>query len=432
MTHALRRPAGYRQNSFDPPVSVLEHAAVRVLWDAGDTDECVTALNARHDLGTGVVVCHPSPATTSTAVLGEDILVALGKRPGGPAAEGLNGRRWELARWWLAGERVQHLVMLRAHLLPAPLWHSLAELTAATATTLWLVVHQPGLHAEHRAALEPHGYPGAFSVRPWWATLNGLPEPAPVRSGFPTVPDVEFPLFRATARRVLDPDDFARVDQTYRATFLAAREEAQRWNRSGGKPITVGPGEAAALLQRHTISAASQDEFRTRVRALQAGLFTAGLLLQLHLWSRKHPYALGLGLRLENSTVTRLRGLCSPPVAAALTLHRTLGLEVRTLHSLRLRDVLDAGADVMVTAAHHHYRVPGRAAGAVRATVMQRHAQLATSDSEATWLFTGQSGGPTTKACLQRRIDRAAAYSGVIQATPKLRDLRIVDLHEAP
>lgn len=428
----LRDPSGELPPGLDAPASVFEHGPVRVLWDPDDTSECVTALDARHDLGVGVVVCHPSPATASTAVLGEDILVALGKRPGGPAVEGLNGRRWELARLWLAGERVQHLVVLRAHLLPATLWHSLVELTAATTTTLWLVIHQPGLLGEHRDALALHGYPGMLPVRPWQATLDGLPEPTSVRSPFPTVPDVEFPLFRAAARRVLAPDAFARVDEVYRASFLAAREEAQRWNRPSGEPLTVGPGEAAALLQRHTISAASHEEFRTRTRALQAGFFTAGLLLHLQLWSRKHPYALGLGLRLGDGTVARLRGLCSPSVAAALTLHRALGLEVRALHSLRLRDVLDTGPDLLVAAGGHHYRVPARAAGAVRATVMQRYAQLDRSGSATTWLFAGGVGAATTKACLQRRIDRAAAYTGVIPATPKLRDLRIVDLHEAP
>lgn len=428
----LRDPSGELPGGFDPPAAVPERGPVRVLWDPDDTSECVTALNARHDLDAGVAVCHPSPATSSTAVLGEDVLVALGKRPGGPAVEGLNGRRWELARLWLAGERVQHLVVLRAHLLPAPLWRALVELTAAAATTLWLVVNQPGLHSEHRDELARHGIPDTLPVRPWWGALHGLPEPTPVGSPFPTVPDVEFPLFRATARRVLDPDAFAQVDEVYRTSFLAAREEAQRWNRSGGEPVTVGSGEAAALLQRHTIGAASHDEFRTRTRALQAGFFTAGLLLHLQLWSRKHPYALGLGLRLEDGTVARLRGLCSPSVAAALTLHRALGLEVRALHSLRLRDVLDTGPDLLVTAGGHHYRVPARAAGAVRATVMQRYAQLDSSGSAVTWLFAGGSGAATTKACLQRRIDRAAAYSGVIAATPKLRDLRIIDLHEAP
>jgi hypothetical protein len=418
-------------SSQDPQASVRERGAVRVLWDPGDTRECVTALNARHDLGAGVVVCHPSPATTSTAVLGEDILVALGKQPGGPAVEGLNGRRWELARWWLAGERIQHLVVLRAHLLGASLWHSLAELTAATATTLWLVIHQAGVHGEHRAALAAYGYPGTLPVRPWWASLEGLPEPAPAASGFPSVPDIEFPLFRATARRLLDPAQFARVDQTYRASFLAAREEAQRWNRLGGRRITVEPAQAAALLQRHTVDATSYAEFQTRTRAVQAGLFTSGFLLELHLSSGKPAYGQGLALRLEDSTVARLRGLCSPSAAAALTLQRALGLDARALRALRLRDVLDTGSDLLVAVENKHYRVPVRAAGAVRATVMQRLAQLVTSDTTATWMFTGQSGGPMTKACLQRRIARAAAYTGVT-ASARLRDARITDLHEVP
>jgi hypothetical protein len=103
-----------------------------------------------------------------------------------------------------------------------------------------------------------------------------------------------------------------------------------------------------------------------------------------------------------------------------------------TLRSLRIHDVFDTGAELLVAARDVQYRVPARAAGAVRATVMQRQAELDTSDSTATWFFAGQSGGAMTKALLTRRIDRAAAYTSISPAPPSLCDLRIVDLHEAP
>ncbi|MEU8993207.1 hypothetical protein AB0C98_43665, partial [Streptomyces sp. NPDC048558] len=63
-------------------------AAVGVLVDPDDTGECVAELGARHDPDHGVVVCHPRSGAAPLPVLGEDVLVALGKRPGGLVAEG--------------------------------------------------------------------------------------------------------------------------------------------------------------------------------------------------------------------------------------------------------------------------------------------------------------------------------------------------------
>lgn len=119
--------------------------AVELLIDADDTAACVAQLNARHNLAAGVAVCHPSPGAATLPVLGEDVLVALGKRPGGPAVEGVSRRAWELAGLWLRAERVEHLVVLRSHQLPASRWRDLVELTAAAGTRLWLVAHQAAL-----------------------------------------------------------------------------------------------------------------------------------------------------------------------------------------------------------------------------------------------------------------------------------------------
>ncbi len=87
----------------------------------GDPIEETTVVDS------GVVVCHPQPGAGARATLGEDLLVALGKRPGGPAAEGLARRVWELAGLWLRAERPTHLVVLRAHRLPVSRWRDLAD-----------------------------------------------------------------------------------------------------------------------------------------------------------------------------------------------------------------------------------------------------------------------------------------------------------------
>lgn len=45
------------------------------------------------------------PGAAPLPVLGADVLVALGKRPGGLVAEEVSRRGWELAGMWLRAER---------------------------------------------------------------------------------------------------------------------------------------------------------------------------------------------------------------------------------------------------------------------------------------------------------------------------------------
>lgn len=414
-------------------------AAVGVLVDPDDTGECVAELGARHDPDHGVVVCHPRSGAAPLPVLGEDVLVALGKRPGGLVAEGVSRRGWALAGMWLRAERIEHLVVLRAHLLPPSRWRELAALTAAAGTKLWLVVHQGGLGTGHRAALDGTGA-GLAPVRPWRVALALLPTPAePVLGPFPEVPDVEFPLFRTAARRLLDSAGFARVDAVYRPTLLAARDLARRWTRPGTGLASIDPHHAAAALQRHTIDATSLDEVLTRVRAVQAGFCTAGVFLKL---PRRRPGLPAAGVsyapRLDPVTVERLRGLCSPTAAAALAIARVTGLRSAALRSLRVRDVHDTGPDQLLIAERTLYRIPAPVAGMVRAAILEHHAQRVAHDDPATSSETGAGGAglfvgtePGTvigEQALQNVLDRGAAYTGVPALGPVFRGVEVHDL----
>lgn len=192
-------------------------ARVTVLSDPGDSLQAVAELTGRHDLDRGVAVCQPHPGATSPGLLAGDLLIALGKLPGALAAEYLSRRGWELAALWLAAEQVRHLIVLRADRLPAGCW---SELAAAAGVRVWLLTAKitPG----QRAALEACATAGPAAHGPWRAALADLPAAGGSRtggSGFPAVPDAEFPLFRATAARLLDPAAFAQVDALYRDTY---------------------------------------------------------------------------------------------------------------------------------------------------------------------------------------------------------------------
>ena len=92
-------------------------SATRWVLDPDDDHGCVRALLALHDLGGGVVVCPAAPGSPWSLLAGH-VLVALGKDRRALDAAGRRRRVPELLSLWLRAEQVQHLVVLRAHLLP--------------------------------------------------------------------------------------------------------------------------------------------------------------------------------------------------------------------------------------------------------------------------------------------------------------------------
>lgn len=403
---------------------------VRLLIDPDDSVECVRELCARHDLGRGVVVCHPTPGGGSRAVLAQDVLVSLGKRPGGLAVEGVSRRGWELAGVWLRAERTRHLVVLRAHLLPAARWRDLGDLAASTGVMLWLVCHQVHLDSDRRAVLtELTGTTEMWPLRQRWrAALIALPERVAVTATFPTVSDVDFPVFRANAHRLLDSEGFARFDEVYRATVRTARVEARLWRDARH---TLRPGQrpayerelVAAALQRLTVDAETSDEVFTRLRAAQVGFFVEGVLLGL----RFRPGRLGtittLAPRSAPRLVARVRTLCCPHTAAVLAIAVATGLGPDDLQELHLADLTDldappgGGGETLDLAVQGvRYRLPAPFAAAVRAAV-------ADCDSNTAMLLATRGGRG-----IGGLLTQAAACAGVALPGP-VGHVEVTDLH---
>ena len=242
------------------------------------------------------------------------------------------------------------------------------------------------------------------------------------------MPDVEFPLFRAAARRLLDPAAFAYVDAIYLDTRARARACAALL-RHEGTAASVGE-RAAAVLQQLTIDAASTGEVLTRMRAAQAGLFAEGLFLDpsVHAargWRNNQP-------RLDDATVTRLRGLADPAAAAAITLTRATGMRPDQLGALRCCDVSDSEAGLSVRTRGVTYRLPARAAGPVRAAVLDR-AGIGDVTANREPLFTGAAGAPMTGRQLHKLCSQGAAWAGVtLSCSPCwLPDHTVTDLRDA-
>jgi integrase len=221
-------------------------------------------------------------------------------------------------------------------------------------------------------------------ARPWRAELVELPPAGGTVAGavaggdgFPAVPDVEFPQFRAAARRLLAAPAFVRVDSVYHDTFGLARAQA--------------------------------DDLRLSLLGQTSRAELTDAVLQ------QQP-------RLGPPTVTRLRGLCDPSAAAAVVLARTTGLPPAQLCRLRRSNLTDCHCALHVRHGVLNYRVPARAAGLVRA-VLRHHQRTRTGDAtsmnditaenEPGWLFTKPDGAPLDERALQQLRDQAAAGTGI-------------------
>lgn len=419
---------------------------VTVLTDPDDSPACLTAVMACHALQRGVVVCLPHPGTGSRPQLGAALLVALGKLPTARPVQRPSYRSWELAGCWLAAEPITDLVVLRADRLPAACWGDLALLAAAAGTRLWLVDAGSAAADGQRAALAATRGGRAPLVRPWRAGPATLAPAAAVtgqrddHDDFPAVPDVEFPQFRATARRLLSAAAFTRVDAVYRGTFAQARPHAEGLRLSLLSNISRAD-LADAVLQQLTIDATSTAEVLTRVRAAQAGLLAEGLFLDVRPRSCRTWGAATVRLepRLDPSTVARLRGLCDPTTAAAVVLTRATGLPASRLCRLRPGDLTEHRRGLHVRLSSMlSYRVPARAAGLVRA-VLARPSFLPPGDTSGPSntdavavpgrLFTRPDGAPLDDRALARLRHTGATHAGVVLPAASFRNTTVTDLH---
>ncbi len=113
---------------------------VRWVLDPDDDVACVRALTDVHDLEAGRIVCHTIPGA-SWPVMVRDLLWALGKDRDALSREGRVRDGPMVLAVWLRAEDVRHIVVLRAHTLSPAVLKSLAGLTVATDTTVWLVWH---------------------------------------------------------------------------------------------------------------------------------------------------------------------------------------------------------------------------------------------------------------------------------------------------
>lgn len=253
------------------------------------------------------VLVRPTPGAVDQATFGLDTLVALGKNPEVLASERLASHAWAHARAWLAAVSVTDLVVDRAHQLGADRVGELAELAGELGCRVWLIWSGGGDLEAVTAAVRSAGVDRASIIPQHLPTLLRPPAPAPPPDFQPSeailaggLSRVEFTTFRAAARRHLAPREFDKVDQLYQHAagqtdnwladhhHLCQAEPDTSSDASGGLSGDMFGGALAAWLRDTQLGPRHDpDQALTVLRATQAALFVAGVLLR---WD---PAALG-------------------------------------------------------------------------------------------------------------------------------------------
>ncbi|MEV4178935.1 hypothetical protein [Nonomuraea sp. NPDC049709] len=204
-----------------------------ILLDAVDDYRVTRAVLGLLDRAGGVLVVDPTVGTTAVVSLAQDILVALGKQPAAVVISRIGtAALWQAATAWLAAAGIKRLVVLRAHRLPQRALARLAQLAADAPVALTVVWHAPPppswetvlptaticLSRQVMEAVAVARRQGPGAAPPVTGERCEQKDQAIAHAlthALPSLPGSEAPWFRADAQRLLEREDFCRVDVLY-------------------------------------------------------------------------------------------------------------------------------------------------------------------------------------------------------------------------
>lgn len=356
-------------------------ATLWVVREHADDAAITRELGALHDARRGTVVCHSTPWPGLQA-LPRDLLRALGKRFDVSGAAQDPQALWETAGDWLAGEQIQQVIVLRAHLLSADYTQQITALARrlVAGARLWLVASGPqegrgigALRAEQaveqgtidQLMTAAHPGDGGEAV----VACQRYPR---ARQRFPRVPRVEFVLFARACRELLRDDEYRLVAEALQHGHdtIACRLHTSRsgWTQ-----------EIQPLLEALLVTAGSPDEALTRLRGAQIALFARRLLATfdpdhipaLHAQHHHSPP--------DEANIERLRIYSSTRLACAGALALATRQPARDLTEMSISGLHELSTERCVDS--HQLTLPRAAHGIVRAHLCHRARQGATPRS---------------------------------------------------
>jgi hypothetical protein len=246
-----------------------EQRAITLVLDPDDDLRTLRAIRALHARPLGQIVCEPS--TAGAIELAHHLLSALGKTPGP-----LDGA-WRRAQALLLAERIEHILLLRAHLLSYPALRRLADTAQASRSRLWLIAAGEIAGQPIRQLLEQRAHTtapldhvlDALAVRP----PDGENLPADHGPDFPLLPPGQHRRRRSDLARGLRGDERASV---YEA-FDDARDWVTSWLHDHSAPKAQ---DAADAIYRLAAAATTGSESLVRAHASLAALADQGLAVR--------------------------------------------------------------------------------------------------------------------------------------------------------
>jgi hypothetical protein len=311
---------------------------------------CIAAVNARHDLGNGVIVVHPTPGHGGEGIA-RDVLGALGKRfrdrtPRDPR------RLQALAGIWLRAELTRELVIAGADRRPAADWVVLGHLCSETHARLTFVVERRPARNQRDAIGQAdvrelpvselvYELPPASPPDTWgFFDESGSPDEDP---GYPPVPNVDFPYFPTACTDLLGEYDAARVLRA----FERARRLTMLWFelRRGFEPRHGrGPRHAHPLLDTLVAPCVTADGAITMLRGAQASFLLSGTLLEIDPDAFADDHRAHASAPATNGTAALLRSYVEPHLAAAGALASATRANAEQIAELTLGSVARASA----------------------------------------------------------------------------------------
>jgi hypothetical protein len=370
------------------------------------------AVDSRHDLGNGVIVVHPTPGHGGEGIA-RDVLQALGKRfrdraPRNPL------RLQALAAIWLRAEVTRELVIAGADRRPAADWRVLRDMCSETLTRLTFVVERrpdpDQLAAVRQADVRDLTVP---------ELVEELPSPTPLdrwglfdesgspdeRSGYPPVPDVDFPYFPSACTDLLPEHDAARVLRA----FVRARSLTMLWFelRRGFEPRHgPGPRHAHALLDTLVAPCVTVDGAISMLRGAQTSFLLNGTLLTIDPDTFAADHRAHAGAPATNATAALLRSYVEPHLAAAGALAAATRANADQIAELTLGSIARVGATF---ASGHRISRPFQAP--VAAQELARRADDA-DDADPLFLAPDQTR-PATPRHVQNMLERIGRETGL-------------------
>lgn len=367
---------------------------LRVFEDPDDRLDAVVQINCLANRQAGVIVGHAPPGGFDEA-LPQDLLVALGHRRGAGHWPRTAAPAWRLARAWMAGFEIQHLVIYGAWRVTDKLAGILLDLSASDGIDVSLV-NLVTLRSSLPSAL------AALNVEPVSVLIDEttiqsrsteptVTSPARLPDGLPPLPPADVTCFKAECKgSIEDQELWFRFREAFDAFTDSAFIELDGVDH---------PDRVLDLLEDELRRARDGNDLLARTRAFQIAALRAGWHVRIPLRDVALAIAMALNTAPANQLDWPLPSDVTPQPQALAALAWATRRSPSDLSRVRIGDFdrhcTTCGED----------EVPAALRPAIRTQMWMRRRQGGTDDDP---LLSTRNGVPLRVPAIRAALDAAA------------------------